>query len=126
MKPASWLIHCALLVCQGACSQVDAPNEESPASSSSRDLSAPIQTDTIAYLLVRDGVGWRAEVPFEFRNTFSDTLFAINCNGALTVAVQHKDEAGWHPFWAPLTNGCFSPPITIPPGGRLRLPWTIW
>src|SRR5690349_17822267 len=106
-----------MVVCWSACSRSGERDDQ--VAGSSRDPSAPIQTDATSYLLARDGVGWRADMRLVFHNVTGDTLHAVNCNGALTLAVERRVEAGWTTFWAPLTNGCLSPPVTIPPGDSL-------
>src|SRR5215216_5973964 len=92
----------------------------------SRDLAAPIQTDTTSYVLVRKDRGWQTEIPFRFKNVAEDTLYIINCNGAFTVALERKVREEWRLFWSAIINGCFSPPITIAPGDTLFTPWIVW
>ena len=90
------------------------------------DPGAPIQTDRPAYLLVRDDQGWGARIPFEFTNPAPDTLYAINCNGAITLALEKKAASEWEMFWMPMTNACLSPPVVIPPGGAFRDTVDLW
>src|SRR5688500_13577977 len=90
------------------------PPAQEPAeaeSGAARDSTAPIQTDKTSYVLVRDSLGWGTQMNFRFTNVTTDTLYAVNCNGATSVAVEREDSTGWTTFWAPITNACLSPPI---------------
>jgi hypothetical protein len=116
-----WL-WCLLVAFGCSSDQPPPPGQALP----TRDPSAPIQTDTTTYALVRDSLGWEARMALRFTNTSPDTLYAVNCNGALTLAVERQSGAGWDLFWAPLTNACLSPPLVIPPGGSYQTPWSIW
>jgi hypothetical protein len=90
------------------------------------DSTAAIQTDTTFYVLERDERGWGTQIAYRLRNTTEDTMYAINCNGAISIAVEKKEPAGWRTFWAPITNACLSPPFTIPPGETYNAPLSLW
>jgi hypothetical protein len=120
------LARWALVLSCTACSPDEPPAPGQPPAEAAPRPPEPLRTDAPSYQLVRDGVGWRTEITAEFLNTYPDTLHAINCNGALTVAVEKREEAGWTTFWAPMTNACLSPPVTVPPGEAITLPLTIW
>jgi hypothetical protein len=55
-----------------------------------------------------------------------DTLYAVNCNGATSMALEKKEPDGWRVVWAPLINGCLSPPIIIAPGALLEDTLALW
>ena len=91
-----------------------------------RDSSAPIRTDAASYRLVWDDRGWSATIPFEFTNPAADTLYAVNCNGAIAVALERKEGTAWSTFWVPMMNACLSPPVVIPPGQLHRDTVELW
>ena len=108
-----------------SCSKPAEPARENQ-SALDPDRTAPIQTDSTSYLLVREERGWRADIPFRFRNVATDTIYIVNCNGAFSVALEQKAAQGWRPFWSPIINGCFSPPLTVAPGDTRSVPWIVW
>lgn len=89
-------------------------------------VAVAITTDSAVYHLERDERGWGARIGYRFRNLAEDTVFAVNCNGATSVAVERREPGGWATFWAPLVNGCLSPPIVVPPGGTLDSVLSLW
>src|SRR5688572_23848127 len=107
-----------------SCSKPAEPARENQ-TSPDRDRTAPIQLDS-THLLVREERGWRADIPFTLRNVAADTIYILNCNGAFAVAVEKKAAEGWRPFWSPIINGCFSPPLTVAPGDSRSVPWIVW
>lgn len=40
--------------------------------------------------------------------------------------MEKKDSVGWHTVWAPLINGCLSPPITLAPGNSVSDTLSLW
>ena len=123
-SPRRFLVSALLLVAT-ACSRPDAPPADAPAAAD-EGPTPPIRTDTTVFALTRDSLGWSAELPLAFLNVTADTLYAINCNGALTLAVERREGAAWTTFWAPMTNACLSPPVTIAPGAVLALDYAVW
>jgi hypothetical protein len=120
-----WATSLALAFACSACRGAEVA--ERPASEPDlRDPTAPIQTDTTIYTLTEDSIGWGTALALSFRNVTPDTLYAINCNGALTLAVERRDAADWSLFLAPMTNGCLSAPVVVAPGDSLGIPWTIY
>jgi hypothetical protein len=88
--------------------------------------SVPIRTDTTEYFLGRDARGWGTRIPFRFTNLAADTAYAVNCNRATSIALEKKESTGWRVVWAPITNGCLSAPITIPPGKTFDDSVALW
>ena len=82
-----------------------------------RDPAPPLQTDTLAYPLVRDQVGYRAVIPFTYRNETGDSVFLANCGGDVRPGLEVLRDGRWYEAWAPYTEACTSAPVVIPPGG---------
>jgi hypothetical protein len=80
---------------------------------------APIATSDSVYVLKRDGVVLSASIPIRFTNQSPDTLYLVNCNGAITPEYEKQEGATWKPFLHTVTNGCLSSPITIAPNATL-------
>ena len=91
-----------------------------------RDKGAPVQTDATTYVLVRDGVGWRTSIAFEFRNIALDTLYIVNCDRATQVALEQQGGGSWSTFWSPVVQLCLSSPIVIPPGATYTDTLSVW
>jgi hypothetical protein len=121
----SHILGPALLLSAFACTAENAPATNDGASTPD-GLTAAIQTDTTFYVLERDEHGWGTQIAYRFRNATADTIYAINCNGAISMAVEKKEPTGWRTFWAPVTNACLSPPITVPPGETFSAPLSLW
>jgi hypothetical protein len=132
--PMTRMLGALLLVALGpvGCTKPDRPAEprESPAVAAA----PPLRTDRIAYELTPTDHGWQTQMQLALRNEASDTLYAINCNGAATIALEARsaDPAildtgadGWSVVLPPMTNGCLSQPLVIPPGATFTLPWIL-
>jgi hypothetical protein len=112
----------ALLLAFAACDR-EAPRVDAAKDSAS---TVPIRTDKTEYTLARDDRGWDTRIPFRFTNLAADTAYAVNCNGATSIALEKKESTGWRVVWAPITNGCLSAPITIPPGKTFDDSVALW
>ena len=65
-------------------------------------------------------------IPFSFRND-GDTVYVVNCNGAITMFLQKRAADGsWQDALYMGSNGCLSEPIVISPGATLRDSVAIW
>lgn len=82
-------------------------------------------TGSPSYTLRRDGVGWISWIDFAYRND-GDTLYVVNCNGAITMFLQKHVAGRWQDALYMASNGCLSPPIVIPPGETLRDSVAMW
>ena len=82
-----------------------------------RDPAPPLQTDTLSYPLHRDEVGYRATIPFTYRNETGDSVFLANCRGDVRPGLEVLRDGKWYEAWAPYTDPCTSSPVVIPPGG---------
>lgn len=80
-----------------------------------RDSSAPIQTDSLSYALERAALGWVARIPFTYRNPTRDTIYVVNCNRSLAIALQQRVGSAWRTDWDPVLPMCLSAPIKIAP-----------
>lgn len=112
-----------LLVTVVACGGSDSSRANAPVN---RDQAVSFQTDTTRYVLDRDATGWGTQISWSFQNISPDTVYAVNCNGATTIAVERREAGGWEVHWAPLTNACLSPPVAIPPGETLSGRLDLW
>ncbi len=102
----------------GACEDVLAPPE--------RDITLPIQTDATVYSLREDWVGLATEIALRWENQAADTLYIVNCNGALAPVLEKKVVGGWEVFWSPILQLCLSSPIVIEPAGVLVDTVHVW
>ena len=118
------LLLTSALILLASCSDNDMPPSQTAAST--QEPAYAIQTDTTVYWLASDNGGWRADLQFQFRNVTADTAYAINCNRALTLALEKYDSTGWNLFWAPLTNLCLSPPVIVAPGAAFDTTYAVW
>jgi hypothetical protein len=91
-----------------------------------RKQTTAIETDTSVYTLTRDSLGWGTSIRYSFTNSSADTMYAVNCNGSITVALERKEGTEWQTFWAPLINGCLTPPIVTPPGTGVEARLELW
>lgn len=91
-----------------------------------RDITAPIQTDTMFYSLREDWVGLATEIPFRYRNLTANTLYIVNCRGQLPPVLDKLVGTGWERFWTPVLLACLSPPIVIEPRGVLVDTLHLW
>ena len=106
------------------CSQGESQSHDSSAGSAQavaeRDTStAPLRTSQSAYVLTRDGVLLSAPVPVRFTNHSPDTLYLVNCNGALTPVYEKQVGGEWKPYLETITNSCLSSPVVIAPRATL-------
>ena len=90
------------------------------------DVAHPLQTDSAAYTLRRDGRGWAADIGIRYRNDGPDTVYVVNCNGHVVMFLQQRTEDGWTDAWRGESNGCLSSPIVIPPGTSYATSLPIW
>jgi hypothetical protein len=120
-RTASALLAAAVVLACSACGGSERTDDAPEAAEA-----APLRTNATSYVLIADSIGWGAQVMLNFRNTAEDTLYAVNCNGALTFALERDGPSGWAVVLAPATNGCLSPPITIAPGETFITPWGIY
>jgi hypothetical protein len=91
-----------------------------------RDLTAPIQTDETSYSLRDDWVGLAAEIPLRWENQTANTLYIVNCRGALAPVLEKRVGWRWEVFWTPTLQACLSPPIVIEPGAVLVDTLHLW
>jgi hypothetical protein len=86
----------------------------------------PIQTDSVFYALRPDGPGWATTIGFSYRNSDSDTVYVVNCNGAILMNLQKRVAGEWIDSWYAEGNDCLSPPVVIPPGEVFRGEIAVW
>lgn len=79
-----------------------------------------VQTDRAQYRLRQEGIGFKTQIPFSFRNPLPDTVYMFNCGGALDMSLEKKVQGGWEWFWGPVLFECLSAPVVIPPGTRYQ------
>ena len=72
-----------------------------------------LETDSGAYTMVDNGLGFEAHIPYRFTNrTFGDVYLA-NCRGAFSLALERRVGRTWKVAWSPAGPLCASPPIVI-------------
>ena len=115
-----WLLALALSLsgCDDGAPPVDA---ESPA----KTMTASIQTDSTDYAVTRDGPGWTAVIGFRY-TAGADTVYVVNCNGAILMNLQKREEGRWTDAWYAEGDQCLSEPIVILPGTEFRGEVRIW
>lgn len=82
-------------------------------------------TSDSVYTLRRDGPGWVTWIGFAFRNG-GDTIYVVNCNGAITMFLQKRVGGGWQDALHMASDACLSPPIVIAPGETLHDSVAMW
>jgi hypothetical protein len=85
----------------------------------------PIRTDSSAYLLHFDDPGWTTRIGFSYRAA-SDTVYIVNCNGAILMNLQKLEVGGWTDAWYAEGDQCLSPPIVVPPNTEFKGEAVIW
>src|SRR5678816_4109796 len=76
--------------------------------------SAGFVTDAAHYTL-RDGpYGREARIIARFTAPPETTVYILHCNGAIGWGLQRLDGDHWVDAWGAMTNGCLSPPKTVP------------
>ena len=90
------------------------------------DTTPPIQTDATLYELRLDWVGLATDIPLRWENRAADTLYIVNCRGALAPVLEKEVADGWEAFWSPVLLACLSPPIVMEPGDVLVDTLHVW
>lgn len=90
-----------------------------------RSFDAPIHTDSTVYSLRFDDPGWTTTIGFAYRAE-ADTVYIVNCNGAILMNLQKLEPDGWTDAWYAEGNACLSPPIVVPPGTEFSGEVVIW
>jgi hypothetical protein len=86
-----------------------------------RDVTAPVQTDSLVYHLTRDGrVSFGVPIGFAYRNDTGRDISIINCHGGLNISLEKWVDGEWQRFWVPVLLLCLSPPIEIRAGSVYR------
>ena len=116
----AFLMSC-FLACDGRGPEQDAAGRASPEA----EPTPPIVTDSTEYSLRADGPGWRTTIGFEYR-AGADTVYVVNCNGAILMNLQKREEGEWKDAWFAEGNACLSPPLVVPPSGILRGRIEVW
>jgi hypothetical protein len=89
------------------------------------ELLPRIRTDSSAYALRFDDPGWTTAIGFTYR-AGTDTVYIVNCNGAILMHLQKRGAEGWTDAWYAEGDGCLSPPIVVAPGTMFRGEVSIW
>jgi hypothetical protein len=77
-------------------------------------VEAPLQTDRLVYQLQRDSGGHvRVEIPFTYHNTTGETVYLVNCRGAVPPSLEKWQAGQWVVAWTPVLLMCLSHPIVI-------------
>jgi hypothetical protein len=79
---------------------------------------AALRTDRSAYVLTEGKHGAETTIVATLRAPADQTLYILNCNGALSATLQRKVGGEW--VWSLVVGSaaCMSPPIVVPPGGE--------
>lgn len=56
----------------------------------------------------------------------ADTVYVVNCNGAILMDLQKRDAGEWRDAWYAEANACLSPPIVVLPGEAFRGEIHVW
>jgi hypothetical protein len=103
----------------------DAPPSDVPRDIGVGESTTRIRTDATEYSLRRDDPGWTTAIGFTYR-AGADTVYIVNCNGAILMNLQKREVEGWRDEWHAEGNACLSPPIVISPGEVFRSEVLIW
>ena len=85
-----------------------------------RDTSAAVQTDSLAYRLVRTDVSYDGRIAFAFTNRDARSVEITNCLGTTTVGLEKLVGDRWVLAWSPTLPLCLSAPIVVAPGATYR------
>jgi len=81
-----------------------------------RDPTPLLQTEALSYLLERTELGYRATIPWTFRNETGAPVYLEHCDGDVRPLLEMDRDGLWFPAWEPYRDACASPPIVIQPG----------
>ena len=114
MKPPAALLVTLLAV---AC-RPPAEMPSAPPPSKTAALNAPIQTDKDRYHFEYGFYGPEVIIASTFTAPKDQTVYLMNCNGAISSGLQRLVQGAWITAWGEVTNSCLSEPIVIAPGQR--------
>ena len=77
---------------------------------------ASISTDRQRYSFADGQHGREVTIRATFTAPGPDTVYLVNCNGAILTGLQAEVDGGWQDVWSTLTNQCLSEPIEVAPG----------
>lgn len=103
----------AILGCRAAGEPPAVAVDEPPAA----PVDAPIQVDRTQYAFENGPYGPEIRIAATFTAPADQTVYLVNCNGAITTGLQRLVGDRWIDAWIATTNSCLSPPIEIPPRG---------
>lgn len=89
----------------------------SPSPQVDRDPTALLQTGALSYALERTELGYRAIIPWTFRNETGGPVYLEHCDGDVRPLLEMDRDGMWFPAWEPYRDTCGSPPLVVPPGG---------
>lgn len=96
-----------------ACSDPVAPDRDLP-----RDLTAPVQTDTLVYTVTREGDGQIVTIPFVYVNRTEAPVYVARCElDPPRYFLEKRLDKGWVTGYDPLCRDILYPPLEVPPGG---------
>lgn len=81
-----------------------------------RDPTPLLQTEALSYPLERTKLGYRATIPWTFRNETGAPVYLAHCDGDVRPLLEMDRDGMWFPAWEPYRDPCASPPIVIQPG----------
>jgi hypothetical protein len=85
-----------------------------------RDENAQFQTDSLAYTLSTNSVGYVGTIGVTFVNRTGATVYIVNCSGSTGLSLEKRVDGEWVRVWSPAIPACLSPPITVTAGGTYR------
>lgn len=88
----------------------------SPPPTVERDPAPLLQTDALTYTLARNELGYRARIPWTFRNETGAPVYLENCDGDVRPLLEMDRDGMWFPAWEPYRDACQSAPVVVPPG----------
>ncbi len=90
-----------------------------------RDVSAPVQTDSLAYQLRRTEIFYEGRISLVFTNRDTRAVEITNCNGFTSVGLEKLVGERWVFAWSPVLADCLSRPIVVAPGATFRAEFGI-
>jgi hypothetical protein len=85
-----------------------------------RDENAQFQTDSLAYTLSTNSIGYVGTIGVTFVNRTGATVYFVNCGGATGLSLEKRIDGQWVNVWSPVMLACLSPPITVTAGATYR------
>lgn len=104
-----------LAACAGGEPKPPVDEIATPAAEAEADQPA-VTTDRVRYRYAPAEHGDEVEIRSTLTAPDDQTVYIVNCNGAISIGLQRQTDGVWLNAWASIINQCLSPPIIVQPG----------